>query len=368
MRSGLDAHVELIGVSKRFEDVVAVDDVSFTVHRGELLTLLGPSGCGKTTTLRMVAGFEQPTAGRTLVEGRDVTYVPPNRRNVGFVFQNYALFPHLSVTDNVAFGLRERKLGRGEIERRVSHYLGLVRLGGFGHRRPRQLSGGQQQRVALARALAIEPTVVLLDEPLGALDRLMREEMQLELRGLLKGLKTTAIFVTHDQDEALSMSDRVAVMNHGRIEQIAPPREIYENPTTAFCASFLGLSNVFHGRVADGALEVSSDLRFACAAPAGERSVMVRPEHVELTLDDRAGAVRGRVASIKYLGASTQYRLELPGGAKLLATVSGARRLALTEGDEAWAWVPPEAWRVLEEPSAEPSASEQPVTVAGVPG
>jgi ABC-type Fe3+/spermidine/putrescine transport system ATPase subunit len=352
--------LQLSGLTKRFDEVTAVDRISLIVQRGELLTLLGPSGCGKTTTLRMVAGFERPSAGRILFEDRDVTSLAANRRNVGFVFQNYALFPHLSAEENVAFGLRERKLPRAAIKQRVARYLELVRLGGLGHRRPRQLSGGQQQRVALARALAIEPTILLLDEPLGALDRKMREEMQIELRQLLKGLESTAVFVTHDQDEALALSDRIAVMNEGRIEQVAPPKEIYDRPATAFCAGFLGLSNLFRGHLAAGSLHLRSGLTLPCAIAAGggEVSVMARPEFVELARAEGQGAVRGRVEAVKYLGATTQYRVGLSRGELLVASVGAHHRLEFAEGDEVWARVPEHAWRLLEGESA--TAEEAP--------
>jgi ABC-type Fe3+/spermidine/putrescine transport system ATPase subunit len=312
----------------------------------------------------MLAGFELPTSGRIVIAGDDVTYAPPARRNIGFVFQNYALFPHLSVADNVAFGLKERKVARSEIAERVGRYLDLVHLGGFGHRKPGQLSGGQQQRVALARALAIHPTILLLDEPLGALDRKMREEMQIELRQLLKHLEITAVFVTHDQDEALSMSDRVAVMNAGRIEQVASPREIYEHPATAFCAGFLGLSNLFRVRVGSGAMELASGVVLPYAGPGapGERiSVIVRPEHVQLSADPVHDRPRGRVDAVKYLGPTTQYRITLSTGETVVAAESGGRRLELSEGAEVWVTVPAEAWRPLtEDPTADgPRAESQ---------
>lgn len=351
-QTGLDqAFVTLNGVTKEFGDVRAVDSVSLHLQRGELVTLLGPSGCGKTTTLRMLAGFEEPTSGTILFQGRDMTRVPPSRRNVGFVFQNYALFPHLTVKENVAFGLRERRLDRAETRGRVERYLTLVGLEQYGERKPAQLSGGQQQRVALARALAIEPTVVLLDEPLAALDRQLRERMQLELRELLRGLETTAVFVTHDQDEALSMSDRIAVMNGGVVEQVAVPGEIYENPATRFCAMFLGLSNVFEGQLDAGMLTLRSGLRLPCALERQETwtTVMVRPERVQLRPaddEDHQGA-RARVRTMKYLGASTEYQLTLETGESLLAVVSGDQRPPVSESEELHVVVAADAWRSL---------------------
>ena len=236
--------IALRSISKRYGDVWAVTDVSFEVEQGEFLTLLGPSGCGKTTTLRMIAGFVTPTTGAIEVNGKDVTAVPPFRRDVGLVFQSYALFPHMSVADNVGFGLKMRKLAEEEIRKRVHATLAMVRLKSLSGRYPNELSGGQQQRVALARALIIRPQLLLLDEPLGALDRQLRDHMRMELRSLQQSLRLPTIFVTHDQSEALSMSDRVAVMNEGRIEQIGVPSDIYERPVTSFVATFLGRSNV----------------------------------------------------------------------------------------------------------------------------
>src|SRR6266542_3275578 len=249
---GLSA-IELIGVNKQFPSpttsVVAVEDVDLQVGAGEFFSLLGPSGCGKTTTLRMLAGFEEPSSGRILLYGRDMVGVPPYRRDVNMVFQHYALFPHMSVHDNIAFGLRYKKVPRDEIRRRVAEALRLVELEGREQRRPRQLSGGQQQRVALARALVNRPRALLLDEPLGALDLKLRRAMQLELKRIQREVGITFVYVTHDQEEALTMSDRLAVMNAGRIEQLGTPRELYERPATRFVANFLGTSNLFSGRL-----------------------------------------------------------------------------------------------------------------------
>ena len=236
-------------VSKSFGSVVAVDDVAFTIPGGSFFSMLGPSGCGKTTTLRMIAGFEEPDAGRVLLQGDDITWVPPAKRHVNMVFQAYGLFPHMTVTENIEFGLRIKRLPKDEIRRRVAEMLGIVRLEGMEKRRPAQLSGGQQQRVALARALVNQPAALLLDEPLGALDLKLRKEMQLELKRLQSETGTTFVYVTHDQEEALTMSDWIAVMNGGVVEQLAPPRELYERPATTFVAGFIGTSNLLTLRV-----------------------------------------------------------------------------------------------------------------------
>src|SRR5579862_4985361 len=239
--------VTLVDLAKRFDDAVAVDSISLSVAAGEFFSLLGPSGCGKTTTLRMIAGFEPPTSGQILLDGIDVARIPPYRRNVNTVFQSYALFPHLRVFDNVAFGLRRAGVDRREIRRRVADALAQVELTGLERRKPAQLSGGQQQRVALARVLVLRPAVVLLDEPLGALDAKIRRTLQVELKALQEDVGLTFIYVTHDQEEALTMSDRLAVMNAGRIEQLGPPKTVYEEPETTFVADFLGISNLMNG-------------------------------------------------------------------------------------------------------------------------
>src|ERR1700674_5209225 len=244
--------VELVGVSKRYGAVTALDALDLAVYEGELLSLLGPSGCGKTTTLNVIAGFAAPDAGRVVIDGDDVTAEPAWRRGLGVVFQSYALFPHMSVADNVAFGLRERGLGSTEIAERVREALALVRLPSAARQRPHELSGGMQQRVALARALVIRPRVLLLDEPLAALDRKLREEMRAELRDIQRTVGITTVFVTHDQHEALGLSDRVAVMSAGRVEQLGSPRDVYERPATAFVADFIGASSVLEARAIDG--------------------------------------------------------------------------------------------------------------------
>src|SRR5437764_6746257 len=270
------AAIGLVGVSKRFGGVSAVDDVSLEIGEGEFFSLLGPSGCGKTTTLRMVAGFELPDAGRIVLEGNDVTEVRANRRPVNMVFQQYALFPHMSVYDNVAFGLRVKRVPRAEHRDRVHEMLRVVSLEGLDRRRVRQLSGGQQQRVALARALVNRPAALLLDEPLGALDVKLRKQMQLELKRIQNELGTTFVYVTHDQDEALAMSDRIAVMNRGRVEQLGAPREIYEHPSTSFVADFIGSLNALEltiDEVVGGLAVMRLGEHDRIVAPAGEHAV-----------------------------------------------------------------------------------------------
>jgi spermidine/putrescine transport system ATP-binding protein len=317
--------ISLEGVSKRFGAVEAVRNVSLEIREGEFFSLLGPSGCGKTTTLRMIGGFEQPDEGRILLRGEDVTASPPNRRNVNMVFQHYALFPHMSVGDNIAFGMRLKRVGQGEQRERVDEMLRIVRLEGLQKRRPAQLSGGQQQRVALARALVNRPAALLLDEPLGALDVKLRKQMQLELKRIQSELGTTFVYVTHDQEEALAMSDRIGVMNNGIVEQIGSPREIYEHPTTAFCADFIGSLNALDftvDEIADGRLlsHVSPRERLVIPAANGHRQgdalkLAVRPERVRVDLADRpapedGSRLEGVVAEVVYLGSLTQFHVD----------------------------------------------------------
>lgn len=323
--------VVLENLTKTFGSVVAVREVSLTVHPGELLAILGPSGCGKTTTLRMIAGFEIPTSGRVLINGRDITNVPAHRRNIGMVFQNYALFPHMDVFENVAFGLRERHVLKSEIPERVHRILELVRLTGFEKRRPSQLSGGEQQRVSLARALVIEPALLLMDEPLGALDRKLREEMQFELKEMLQRVRVTSMFVTHDQEEALAMADRVAVMYRGRLEQVDTPSRIYENPSTVFTAGFLGLSNIFQGQIEAGGdrarLTTETGLQLISPLPdrdlGSELSLMIRPEKVLLSNPEKAtdgvNCYKARITGLRYLGATIEYVVELVTGERIVA-------------------------------------------------
>ncbi|HXI93578.1 MAG TPA: ABC transporter ATP-binding protein [Blastocatellia bacterium] len=317
--------VELQNVTKRFGEVIAVDSVSLAVLRGEFLTLLGPSGCGKTTLLRMVAGFERPDAGRVVLGGREVTQLSPHQRDVTTVFQHYALFPHLSVFDNVAFGLERRSVARDEIKGRVATALDMVRLGGLDERQPSELSGGQQQRVALARALVVEPRVLLLDEPLAALDLKLRKQMQIELKGLQRRLGISFVYVTHDQEEALTMSDRIVVMNAGRIEQVGRSEEIYERPKTSFVAGFIGVSNIIEGTVE----EVTGDLSVIRVGSAsvgaqangvkpGERvRVLVRPEKISISTELAAGLLSGKIDSAVYLGESTQWKVTMENGQAL---------------------------------------------------
>ncbi|WP_328344046.1 ABC transporter ATP-binding protein [Micromonospora sp. NBC_00421] len=320
--------VTLESVSKRFAragDTAAVDDVDISIAAGEFFTLLGPSGCGKTTTLRMVAGFYFPTSGRIRFGTEDVTHRPPNKRDTGMVFQNYALFPHMSVAQNVAYGLKIRKVGRAESARRIEEALGQVHLAGYGDRRIDQLSGGQQQRVALARALVIRPRTLLLDEPLSNLDAKLREETRVEIRRIQQEAGTTAIYVTHDQAEAMAMSDRIAVMESGRVRQIGAPQEIYHRPATAFVARFIGRSNVLElpvvtataGTVTVGLPDGSET---AVTAPtdhglrAGDTAlVSVRPEHLGLTSATEPGALTGRVTEVEFTGMATNLVVEVAG-------------------------------------------------------
>src|SRR5436309_15577078 len=295
--------IALTGVSKSFGAAPAVNDVTFEIEDGEFFSLLGPSGCGKTTRLRMIAGFETPDAGRVVLRGTDVTTVPANRRPVNMVFQQYALFPHMSIYDNVAFGLRVKRVPRAEHAARIGDLLRIVALEGYEKRRPRQLSGGQQQRVALARALVNRPAALLLDEPLGALDVKLRKQMQLELKRIQHELGTTFVYVTHDQDEALAMSDRIAVMNGGRVEQIGAPREIYEHPSSAFVADFIGSLNAleFTAQELVGGLAVMRlGERERIVVPVGPEirvgesfRVAVRPERIELSPVGTAAPERG---------------------------------------------------------------------------
>jgi spermidine/putrescine transport system ATP-binding protein len=330
--------LEFRSVTKDFGEVRAVDDVTLQVHRGEFISLLGPSGCGKTTSLRMIAGFERPTRGDIYLDGRSVGDTPPYRRNVNTVFQHYALFPHKHVFDNIAFGLRMRRRPAAAIAERVERMLALVELPGIGRRFPHQLSGGQQQRVALARALINEPTVLLLDEPLGALDLKVRRRMQQELKRIHREVGVTFVYVTHDQEEALTMSDRIAVMNHGRVEQLDTPAAIYERPATRFVAGFIGLTNLLRGVVEGregGALVVrtadGARLRAEAADPAVPGTaveVAVRPEKIQMAVEEPRGAdncVEGRVAAFVYQGVVTEYQVELRDGQKVRVIVQNLR-------------------------------------------
>jgi spermidine/putrescine transport system ATP-binding protein len=326
-----DIDVRLDSVTKAFGETVAVDDLSLDILEGEFFSMLGPSGCGKTTTLRMIGGFEEPTEGTITLWGQDVTGLPPHRRDVNTVFQSYALFPHLDVFDNIAFGLRRKKVGKDDVRRHVGEMLELVDLPGFEKRRVTQLSGGQQQRVALARALVNKPRVLLLDEPLGALDLKLRKQMQLELKRIQDEVGITFIYVTHDQEEAMTMSDRLAVMRHGRIEQIGDPREVYERPATAFVAGFLGASNLLAGEVSgssNGLATVSVGGDVSVSLPTeqlegatGRVFVGVRPEKVELWagVEPRpTNTLAGVVRDVTFVGTAYQYRVESAGGLRMV--------------------------------------------------
>jgi spermidine/putrescine transport system ATP-binding protein len=311
--------VRLERVTKRFDDVVAVDDVSLEIERGSFFAMLGPSGCGKTTTLRMIGGFEEPTGGTIYLGKEPVTGRPPYKRDVNTVFQSYALFPHLSIFENVAFGLRRRGVRGGDVRGRVTEILRLVGLSGMEKRKPRQLSGGQQQRVALARALVNKPRVLLLDEPLGALDLKLRKQMQLELKAIQHDVGITFVHVTHDQEEAMTMADRIAIMNSGRIEQLGTPGELYEQPKTAFVAGFLGISNLLPGTVSamdavrldDGTtVKVPQE---ALRGRSGHVAVGVRPEKIRLGHGEE-NRLTGRLLETAYVGVATQYVLETRAG------------------------------------------------------
>ncbi len=303
------AAVRFDSVSRHFGEVRAVDAVSFEIADGEFFSMLGPSGSGKTTCLRLIAGFEQPSDGTILVHGREMAGVPPYERDVNTVFQDYALFPHMTVADNVAYGLMIRKVAKAERRRRAEEMLEMVALAGMGGRKPSQLSGGQRQRVALARALINQPGVLLLDEPLGALDLKLREQMQVELKAIQRRVGITFIYVTHDQGEALSMSDRLAVFNQGRIEQIGQPADIYEHPASAFVAGFVGVSNLLDGEAAR-------------ALTGSPRAFSIRPEKIRIAdpgaaVPDDCCAAPGRIASVLYLGAHTRYTVALDAGGEL---------------------------------------------------
>ena len=303
------ADVRLEAVVKRFDDTVAVDGISLDVPRGSFFAMLGPSGCGKTTTLRMVGGFEEPTEGRIFLGDQDVVGLPPYKRDVNTVFQSYALFPHMSIEDNVAFGLERKGVPKDELKSRVAEMLELVGLSGFGKRKPKQLSGGQQQRVALGRALVNHPRVLLLDEPLGALDMKLRKQMQLELKRIQHEIGITFVHVTHDQEEAMTMADTIAVMNGGRIEQLGAPQELYEKPATAFVAGFLGVSNLLRGSV-EGPdavrLETGELVRAHIDGHSGRVAAGVRPEKITLGAGGGSNELPGTISETAYIGVATQ--------------------------------------------------------------
>jgi spermidine/putrescine transport system ATP-binding protein len=374
----MDAHgdtpsVELRSVTKRFEGLVAVDDLSLDLARGEFFTLLGPSGCGKTTTLRMIAGFERPTCGEIRIEGDDVAQLPPHKRPTNTVFQSYALFPHLSVEANVAFGLKRKKVAKGEIAERVKAELERVGLASEANRRPSQLSGGMQQRVALARALVNLPKVLLLDEPLGALDLKLRKELQVELKRIQRDVGITFVYVTHDQEEALTMSDRIAVMNRGRVEQVATPEEVYDRPATTFVAGFIGVSNLMPATVT-GSQEVKLDEGTTISTStdgfsAGDRChAVVRPEKLRVDLGENGDGhadhprVEGVVTSSLYLGTSTQIAVDLGEEVRMTVLVPNAdeserQRLPGGGARVALSWEPEHMHLVRESPNGAPAES-----------
>ena len=335
-----ESFIRIDHVSKRFGGVTAVDDADLSVRRGEFFSLLGPSGCGKTTLLRMIAGFEFPTQGEIYIEGVRITDTPPHLRPSNMVFQSYAIFPHLNVFDNIAYGLRKARLKRTELKRRVEEALAMIKLTGFGARRADELSGGQRQRVALARALVRRPKVLLLDEPLGALDKRLRESMQIELRQLQKSVGITFVFVTHDQEEALSMSDRIAVMSGGRILQIASPRELYEAPNCREVADFIGEINFFDGIVKSrdgGSATIDAGafgtLRIDVADAVGTTLLLaLRPEKIALSADTSSGAVKGSVAAAAYLGERSHYNIHVAGRAEPVSVSAQNAEKIVTRG------------------------------------
>jgi len=363
--------VRLVSLVKRFADVAAVDGIDLDMPSGEFFSLLGPSGCGKTTTLRLIAGFERPDDGQILLDGVDMAETPPHKRNVNTVFQNYALFPHLSVIDNVEFGLRYKSVTKQETRKRALEALALVRLEGFEKRRPSQLSGGQQQRVALARALVLNPAVLLLDEPLGALDAKLRKALQIELKALQEEVGITFIYVTHDQEEALTMSDRLAVMSHGHVEQVGSPSEVYEEPQTAYVADFLGVSNLMDARAeglngsGQGTVRLGDFELHAAQGKLeahGECKIVIRPERVRLEDGTATGEnhVPGMVERVVYVGSMMQVIVHLAPGQTVQAWVQnpGGGRLPYQQGSSVSVFLPSEALRILQDAPRETAAVE----------
>jgi spermidine/putrescine transport system ATP-binding protein len=340
--------VELTHITKHFDSFTAVNDISMRIEQSEFFSMLGASGCGKTTTLRMIAGFEHPTSGSITLKGQAIEHQPPHRRNVNMVFQNYALFPHLNVFENVAFGLRVKRLPAATIRQQVGETLAMVQLVGMDQRKPAQLSGGQQQRVALARALVNKPAVLLLDEPLGALDQKLRKDMQLELKRLQREVKITFIYVTHDQEEALTMSDRIAVMNQGRVLQVDDPRTLYDCPQSRYVASFIGTTNFFSGRVAEVrggevCVEIAGQGQIWAHGPAGSQVqvaagqpviVSVRPERLQLN-SGAANQLSGHLEDVVFVGNDLQYFVRLPNGerAAIREQNRGSDNIVPTTGD-----------------------------------
>jgi spermidine/putrescine transport system ATP-binding protein len=376
---GRGGEVELRGLRKEFDDVAAVDGIDLRVRGGEFFSLLGPSGCGKTTTLRLVAGFERPTSGAVLIDGADLSQVPAHQRNVNTVFQSYALFPHLDVIGNVLYGLRWQKISKQDARRRATEALEMVELAPLASRRPAQLSGGQQQRVALARALVLRPSVLLLDEPLGALDAKIRKQLRTELKALQEDVGITFLFVTHDQEEALSMSDRIAVMNDGRIDQVGTPQEVYETPSTVFVADFLGVANLMSvealGPAADGCELRVGDFRLrACSGDVtvrGEAMVVVRPERVEIrphAADPPPNCVPGMVDRTVYVGSNLQVLVRLATGSLVQASIANTGGLVPhSQGDPVLVHLPEAALRLLAASNGA-VASSRPVAEPAVSG
>ncbi len=353
--------IRLVSLCKRFGDVTAVDGIHLDIPRGAFFSLLGPSGCGKTTTLRMIAGFEHPTSGQVLLDGKDMVHTPAHRRHINTVFQSYALFPHLNVFNNVAYGLRRKRVAKSQLRERVGQALELVRLNGYERRHPRELSGGQQQRVALARALVLQPSVLLLDEPLGALDARLRKQLQIELKSVQEQVGITFVYVTHDQEEALTMSDWIAVMSEGQVEQVGDPKSVYEQPATPFVAEFLGVSNLMDaaafGANGDGYCriklgEFALKVGRGATTVSGDVRVVIRPERVQL--EPRGGVeapenrIPGQIARTVYLGNATQFVVELASGQHVQAlTQNVGDDLPFAPGDHVNVHLPVDALRVL---------------------
>jgi spermidine/putrescine transport system ATP-binding protein len=367
--------VVLVDLVKRFADVTAVAGINLSMPSGEFFSLLGPSGCGKTTTLRLIAGFERPDEGQILLDGVDMVQTPPHKRNVNTVFQNYALFPHLSVAENVAFGLRYQDVSKQDAKKKVAEALELVRLQGLERRRPSQLSGGQQQRVALARALILNPAVLLLDEPLGALDAKLRKALQIELKALQEEIGITFVYVTHDQEEALTMSDRLAVMSDGRVEQLGTPSDVYEEPTTVYVADFLGVSNLMDASVtgsdADGAAVRLGEFDLVAAQgdtdARGDVKMVIRPErvHLEPAGTTSQNRVPGMVERVVYVGSIMQVIVHLAPGQTVQAWIQNqGEALPFTQGEAVAVHLPADALRVLVDTGATLPSSDEETTAA----